>query len=120
MSYVPIVTPPTAAQPVSPRSRELAGLVTKVIDEYTKAHPATSGAEVRVALKLAQAATGKDNTAVAVGISLALGLGVLALTLGLFFFRSSGGEMEFRPIMPAIIMALIVLFGLVAVVVSRR
>lgn len=119
MTYVPIVSPTVTAQPPSPRTRELAGLVSKVVDEYTKAHPNTSGAEVRAALKLAQAATGKDNTAVAVGLSLALGLGVAVLAL-LLFFRSGGGEMEIRPLFPMIIMALIILFGLVAVVMARR
>ena len=69
---------------------------------------------------MAQAATGKDNTAIAVGLSLALGLGVLALTAGLYFFRSTGTEMEFRPILPVIIMVLIVLFGAVAAIAARR
>lgn len=120
MAYVPITTTTASAQPPSPRTRELAGLLTKVVDEYTNAHPSTSKAEVRAALKLAQASTGTDNTAVAVGLSLSLGLGVMALAFGLFFFRNSGTDMEFSSALPMIIMVLIVLIGLVAVFVSRR
>ena len=42
MIFVPVVTPPT---PPSPRTRELAGLLGQVVQEYTKAHPATTRAE---------------------------------------------------------------------------
>jgi len=120
MAYVPIVTP-TTVPPPSPRTRELAGLLAKVLDEYTKAHPATSNAEIRAAIRMAQMSAGPDRTKVAVGLSLGLGLGVLMLTLGLFFFRSAG-EVEMGPIFPMIIMAVIVILGLVvaAVKISSR
>ena len=118
MSYVPIVTS-TYVPPPSPRTRELADLLAKVLNEYTKAHPATSKAEVRAAIRLAQASAGSDTTKVAAGISLALGLGVAMLTLGLFYFRSAG-EVEIGPIFPMIIMALIVLLGLVVAIVKMK
>ena len=120
MTYVPIVIP-TTVPPPSPRTRELAGLLAKVLDEYTKAHPATSNAEIRAAIRMAQMSAGPDRTKLAVGLSLGVGLGVMMLTLGLFFFRSAG-EVEIGPIFPMIIMALIVLLGLVvaAVKISSR
>jgi len=114
MMYVPIVTP-TPSQPPSPRTRELAGLLSKVLEEYTKAHPSVTKSEVRAAIRLAQMSAGPDNTKVAVGLSLVLGLGVMMLTLGLFFFRSSGGEIDIGPILPIIIAVAI---GLVAVALA--
>jgi hypothetical protein len=97
----------------------LAGLLTKVLAEYQKAHPATTSAEIRAAVRLAQASAGPDRTAVAAGLSVALGLGVLALTLGLFFFRSAG-DVEIGAIFPAVIAGLIVVIGLVAVMVKMK
>lgn len=113
MTYVPIVTP-TPSQPPSPRTRELAGLLSKVLEEYTKAHPSVTKSEVRAAIRLAQSSAGPDNTKIAVGLSLALGLGVLTMTLGLFYFGNSGG-FEIGPILPMIIAVLI---GLVAVALA--
>jgi len=118
MTYVPIVIP-TQVPPPSPRTRELSGLLGKVLEEYTKAHPATTKAEIRAAIRMAQMSAGPDKTKVAAGISLALGLGVAMLTLGLFFFASAG-EVNFRAISPMIIMAVIVLLGLVAAVIAIR
>jgi hypothetical protein len=118
MSYVPIIVP-TNAPPPSPRTRELANLLGQVLDEYTKANPATTSAEIRAAYRMARAASGKGSANVAAGVSVALGLGVAMLTLGLFFFRGAG-EIEIGPIFPGIIMAVIVLVGLVAIVVNRR
>lgn len=118
MTYVPMVTP-THVPPPSPRTRELAGLLAKVLDEFTKAHPATTGAEVRAAIRMAQTSAGPDRKKVAAGISLALGLGVAMLTLGLFFFRSAG-DVEIGPIFPMVIMGIIVLLGLVVVIVKMQ
>jgi hypothetical protein len=47
--YVPVIPPP----PPSPRTRELADLLTRAIEEYEKYHPNVSGAEVRAALQMA-------------------------------------------------------------------
>jgi len=119
MSYVPIIVP-TNAPPPSPRTRELANLLGQVLDEYTKANPATTSAEIRDAVRMARAATGKGSANVAAGVSVGIGLVVAMLVLGLVFFQSAG-EFEIGPILPMIIMALIiVLIGLVAIVVNRR
>lgn len=118
MSYVPIIVP-TNAPPPSPRTRELANLLGQVLDEYTKANPATTSAEIRAAYRMAQAATGKGSANIAAGVSVGIGLLVAMLGLGLVYFRSAG-EIEIGPIFPMIIMALIVLIGLVAIVVNRR
>ena len=118
MSYVPIVTS-SYVPPPSPRTRELSGLLAKVLDEYTKAHPATTGAEIRAAIRMAQMSAGPDRTKVAVGVSLALGLGVAMLALGLFYFRTAG-DVETRPTVSVIVIAMIVLFGLVAGIVALK
>jgi hypothetical protein len=113
MTYVPIITP-TPTQPPSPRTRELAGLLSKVLEEYTKAHPGVSNSEVRAAIRLARMSAAPDSTTVAVKLSLALGLGVLMMTLGVFFFGKTEG-FEIGPILPIIIA---VGFGLVAVALA--
>jgi hypothetical protein len=118
MSFVPIV-PPTTVPPPSPRTRELAGILAKVLDEYTKAHPATTRAEIRGAIRMAQMSAGMDRTKVAAGVAVALGLGVTMLALGLLYFRNAGG-VEMGTISPMIIMAVIVLLGIVAVIVKTR
>jgi len=118
MTYVPIVMP-THVPPPSPRTRELAGLLARVLDEYTKAHPETTKAELRAAIRMAQPSAGPDRTKVAVGISLALGLGMAMITLGFLFFRSAG-DVEIGPIMPRIILAMIVLLGLVVGIVAMK
>jgi hypothetical protein len=112
MAYVPVV-PPTSTSPPSPRTRELAGLLSQVLDEYQKAHPATTKGEVRAALKLAQMSAGPDRTQTAALISFGLGVCVFLLALGLFFFRSGGGDLDIPASFPMIIMGLIVLLGIV-------
>lgn len=118
MTYVPIVTP-TTVPPPSPRTRELAQLLAKVLDEYTKAHPATSKAEIRAAIRMAQMSAGPDRSKAVVGISLALGLGVMMLTLGLVFFQRAGGA-PIEPNLSMVILVIIVLVGLVAGVVAMK
>jgi hypothetical protein len=116
MTYVPVVTPPT---PPSPRTRELAGLLAQVLEEYTKAHPATTKAEIRAAVRMAQmSAAGSQATAVTV-ISLALGLVVAFLGFGLFYFRSAG-DTEITAALPMIIVGLIVLIAIAMAVVRNR
>jgi hypothetical protein len=113
MTYVPVVTPPT---PPSPRTRELAGLLSQVLEEYTKAHPATTRAEIRAAVRMAQMSTsGSQATAVTV-ISLVLGLVVLFLGAGLFYFRNAG-QTEFTLALPMIvaILVFVLLIGLVVI-----
>ncbi len=115
MIYVPIVVP-TQVPPPSPRTRELAGLLDKVLEEYTKAHPATTRAEIRAAIRMAQMSAGPDRTKVAVGVSLALGVSLAMGVLGFAFFQSAGG-VEFRAALPFI---LIVLFGILAAVIAVK
>jgi hypothetical protein len=115
MTYVPIVTP-TPAPPLSPRTRELRDLLSKVVEEYTKAHPAMTKAEIRAALRLAQVSGGSNSTAAVLSIS--LGLGVAMLLLGVFYFRA-GGDLPIRPVLPMIIGVAIVLFGILALVRAR-
>jgi hypothetical protein len=116
MSYVPIVTS-TYVSPPSPRTRELAGLLSKVLEEYTRAHPATSKTEIRAAIRMAQMSSGPDRTKVAAVVSLLVGLGV-AFAL-MFFFRSTGG-MEIRASLPFIIMFVILFLMIVLAIVKAR
>jgi hypothetical protein len=121
MTYVPIVTPPVTQPPPSPRTRELAGLLTKVLEEYSKAHPAVTAAEVRAALRIAQMSAGPDRSKMAAGVSVAVGLGVAALTMGLFFFRSAGsGEVEFPVVLPMVILGIIVVLGMVVAMIRLK
>ena len=115
MTFVPIVTP-TPTPPPSPRTRELRDLLSKVVDEYAKAHPATTNAEIRAAFRLAQMGRGSDSTAAV--LSLAVGLGVAMLGLGIFYFFRAG-DLEIRPILPMIIGVAIVAFGILAVFKAR-
>jgi hypothetical protein len=118
MFFVPIV-PSSPAPPLSPRTRELAGLLQRVLDEYTRTHPATTKAEIRAAIRMAQVRGGSDMTKVAAGLSVVLGLGVAMLLAGLFFFRA-GGEASIRAISPMIIMVVIALLLVVLVVVKSQ
>jgi hypothetical protein len=118
MTYVPIVTPSTTPQPPSPRTRELAGLLTKVLEEYQNAHPSVSRSEVRAALRLAQLSTGGDKAPVALVVSLTLGLLVAGVGLGLLFFMRGGGEIEMTSSLPMVIMAIAIFLGIVMVLVK--
>jgi hypothetical protein len=115
MTYVPIVTP-TPTPPPSPRTRELGGLLTKVVDEYTRSHPAMTKAEIQAAFRLAQVARGSNSAAAAV--ALAVGLGVGMLLLGAFYFLRAG-DIPIGPILPLIIGIAVVVLGIVAVLRAR-
>lgn len=116
MSYVPIVIPHTP-QPPSPRTRELAGILSKVLDEYQKAHPSVTGAEMRAAIRIAQSSTGRNKTPVALALSLGIGLLVMALTLGLVFMGRSG-DIELGSSIPMIVVAVMVFLGILMAVVK--
>jgi len=122
MAFVPVTSTPVV--PPSPRTRELAGLLSKVLDEYTKAHPATTNSEIRDAVRMAQMSVGKGSSSAAVIVSLGLGILVAGLMAALLFYRSAsgegGGDFEIGPILPMIIMGLIVFLGLVMVAVKKR
>ena len=118
MTYVPIpVVPPT---PPSPRTRELADLLARVIEEYEKHHPAVSGAEVREALNLASQSS-KTAAPAARSLVAMLLLGLVALGGALFYAveRSGGGGATEFP-MIAVVIGVILVLGLVAVIKGRR
>ena len=116
MTYIPIV-PSTPTPPASPRTRELAGLLSQVLEEYQKAHPAVTPAEMRAAVRLAQMSVKGGNQTVGLVISLGLGLLVAGLMAGLLFFRSSG-DAEGGPVLSMVVIGLIVFVGLIAVLVK--
>lgn len=117
MMYVPIV-PHTPMPPLSPRTRELAGILSKVLDEYMKAHPKATKAEIKAAIRMANQSVGPGGNAL--GLALSVGLGVLMAVLGLgfFVFQGGAGEIDFRSAMPMIVISLIIGLGLVAVLVK--
>ena len=116
MTYIPIVIPPQASQPSSPRTRELAGLLTKVLEEYQKAHPSVTGAEMRAAIRMVQRTTGKDRTANALVLSLVLGLMVAGLAVGLV--AGDGGAVDLGGSMPMVILAATVFLGIILAVIK--
>ena len=111
MIFVPVVPP----QPPSPRVRELAGLLGKVIEEYEKHHPAVTGTEIRQALEVASQSSSKAAPAAAVI------LGALAALLGAGVFAAvamGGGKLDMAnvPVVGAVVVAL----GIVMVAVLMR
>ena len=120
MTYVPVVVPPTNAPPPSPRTRELAGLLTKVLDEYTKAHPAVSKAEIRAAFRMAQMKTGQDSTRTALALSLGLGVMIFVLAIGLFFARAGGAEVLTGESSRMVILAAIIFIGVIAAAIAVK
>jgi hypothetical protein len=102
----------------------LAGLLSKVLDEYTKAHPATTNAEVRAAVRMAQASVGRGSSAVAAMVSVGLGLVVAGLLAAFLFFRGAGeggGDgTAIGPILPMIIMFFIIFLGVMMIAMKRR
>jgi hypothetical protein len=62
-----------------------------VIRDYEEQHPTVTGGEIREATRLA-VAHAKGAGAPAQAVTLALGLGVMAVLGGVFFLRSSGGD----------------------------
>lgn len=97
MLYVPVVVPPT---PPSPRTRELAELLGRVIEEYEKHHPSVTGSEVRAALQMAS----QSSKTVAPAAALVAGVGLAFLFAGLaaFFFVQggslSGGDLPWNAV----------------------
>jgi hypothetical protein len=118
MSYVPIVVPPP--QPPSPRTRELADLLARVIVDFEQRHPSVTGQEVREASRLAvQASHGSDAPARLV--ALALG-GLLALAVGGFVFlrQSTGGAASGSVPVPVLVIGIsIAILALLAIALRR-
>jgi hypothetical protein len=117
MIFVPVVTPPPT--PPSPRTRELAGLLTKVLEEYTKAHPSTTRTEIRAAFSMAVRNAGPGGSGTATTVAVMVGL-VLALTLGgLVFFEAQGGTAR-ETGLPMVVLAMILFVGILLVMVKLR
>ncbi len=115
MSYVPIVTP--TPSPPSPRSRELADLLRRVIEAYEEGHSTTTRAEIRAATRLALSKAGPSRLGAPI-VALTLG-GLMALLLGVFvFLRQSGGLVDLPSSVPIIGVG-IVTIALAAVAVIR-
>ena len=86
MTYVPIIVPPT---PPSPRTRELAGEITRTIVDFEQLHPSVTRAEVQQATRLAMQATGGQGHELA-AVSGVLGL-LAAAGLGAYVYSSGAG-----------------------------
>ena len=117
MSYVPIVV--AAPQPPSPRTRELADQLSRVISDFEQSHPTVSRAEVRHATQLALRASRRGSD-VAPGTALAVVSIVLIMVgLGVVLTQRGGGlAMAQSPLMGlAVVVALI---GFVSMVVRRN
>jgi len=105
--YVPVIPP----QPPSPRTRELADLLTRAIDEYRKYHPNVSTAEVRAALRMASMRSSGTIPArvwALTGVSVALVLGVVVA-----FLVAGAGGMPGNAV--PVVAVSVVVFGLVVV-----
>jgi hypothetical protein len=77
MTYVPII--PHTPQPPSPRARELADQIARVIATFEDAHPAVTKGEVRQAAQLALRTTSSSGAEVVpVVLMLVLLVGVVA------------------------------------------
>jgi hypothetical protein len=63
-----------------------------VIRDYEEQHPTVTGGEIREATRMA-VGRAKGVGVQAQGLTLALGLGVMAVLGGIFFLRSSGGDL---------------------------
>ena len=115
MLYVPVIPP--HQQPPSPRTRELADLPTRAIEEYERYHPNLSGAEVRAALQMASMRSSKGVPARV----WALAGGLVALALGgVFAFVAANGGQVRGDAIPMVAVAVAVLGALVAVVVAKN
>ena len=118
MTYIPII-PPTPTPP-SPRARELADRLAKVLLEYEEAHPSVSGDEVRQAMRIALQVTRAGGTAAAPILAATLG-GLVLVGLAVFYFVASGGAGSTGARVPTlwVVGALLVLAALVGVLRRR-
>lgn len=118
MTYVPIVVPPP--QPPSPRTRELADLLTRVIVDFEERHPSVTGQEVREATRLAVQASHGSEVAGRL-VALALG-GLLALGAGAFLFLSeaAGGSASDGVPIPVMAVGITVAILAILAVALRR
>lgn len=113
MIFVPV--PPPA--PVSHRTRELADLLGRVVEEYEKHHPSVTGAEVRQAIHLAARSSRAPGREVA-RLLVAAVTGVLALLGVLVWMMADRGAIG-GGALPMVGVA-VVLSAIIAVLVIVR
>lgn len=114
--FVPMV--PHNASPPSPKTRELADLLTRTIQEYEKYHPNVSGAEVRTALQLA--AQGSKRAVPDARLVMVAGT-LAALLVGFLVVAMRGGDTApGSPGMIAIAVAVFLIVGLVVLLVRNE
>ena len=118
MSYVPIMSASDRTQ-VSPRARELATQIEKVVQDFQRSYPDTRPGDVQQALRVA--AGGSDSVPDSrrlLGMSVAGG--IAALVGVLFFMRESAGGASDLPAdsMLWVVVGVIVLIALAAM--ARR
>lgn len=116
VTFVPYVPSPATEAQLSRQTRELADLLGRVVQEYEKAHPTVTGAEVRQALQLARRASTKTSSGDPALIASLVGGLVLMAGLGMYFFMESGGGMSIDG--PWTMAATVVALGIVAVVMA--
>jgi len=87
----------------------------QLVQEFQKQNPSLSSTEVQQAMNIAKQATGMTKGAAA-GVAAAVGVGLMGVLLaGLLYFRQAGGDIEFSPMMIAIVALAVVALGVVAV-----
>ena len=120
MSYVPIVPYVPPPQEASPRARELGIQMAQLLQEFQKQNPSLSPSEVRMAMQIAQQASGVGRSGPKMVVVASLTAGLMALVLGaLVFLRGSGEGFEISPTifpMVGVIALLVVVLGVVAVI----
>ena len=115
MLFVPVVPP----QPPSPRTRELADLLTRAIEEYEKYHPNVSGAEVRAALQMASMRSSKGVPARLLAVTGALGAVLLGGVVA-FLAANQGSMPEGGVPMVGVAIAVVGILFALAVLKSHR
>lgn len=116
MLYIPVV-PHVPQDPPSPRTRELAGLLSRVIEEYESHHPAVTGREIRAALDLAsRGSSAAPVQARAVAVILT---GLLVLLGGVGFFVARGGSFDAESF-PMVAVAIVIFALLAGIALARR
>ena len=117
MTYVPVPIIVPEDSP-SPKTRELAGLLTRVIAEYETHHPSVTPGEIRSALHLAAQSGGRGAAPKGLLVALLGGLMVFA-GLAVFYLSSSGAEPVEVPTVAFIIGVFAITAVLIAVKKSR-
>jgi len=116
MIFVPYVPPP---QPPSPRTRELASLLGRVIEEYEKHHPAVSAQEVKAALQIAASSSRKGGGA-SMQVAAAVGLAAVLAVGGFVWLATSGGTGSGGSVPMVALSVGVILVVMLVAVMSRR